>query len=193
MDSTKQPDTTRRGRPRSEKNRQAICAATLWIVREEGFSKLSMERIASTANVGKQTLYRWWKTPADIVFEALLATTQEADLFLPTSGRPEDLVAWLTALFTLLNDHTGDIVRGLMAEAQFDARFNQAFWEGFIEPRRQMLASLLHQGVRNNQLPPTCDQDVVVDMIFGALWYHLLTRRPLDRAFAVQLVAQTCV
>ena len=84
-----------RGRPRGEGARQAILAAALGIAAEDGYAALTVEGIAARAGVGKQTIYRWWPTKADVLLEAGAA---KADLRVPVTDRGSyaaDLRAYL--------------------------------------------------------------------------------------------------
>ena len=67
-------DTGRRpGRPRSEAARQAILTAAQEELLARGVGELTIEGIAARAGVGKQTIYRWWPSKADVVLEAMRA------------------------------------------------------------------------------------------------------------------------
>ncbi|MFI6392252.1 TetR/AcrR family transcriptional regulator [Nonomuraea sp. NPDC050540] len=59
---------------RNEASRQAILTAAFDLVGEIGYSKLSVEGIASRAGVGKQTIYRWWPSKGAVLLDALLMT-----------------------------------------------------------------------------------------------------------------------
>src|SRR5882762_579664 len=60
-----------RGRPRDPAKREAILAAAYELVLRHGYPKVTMEQIAATAGAGKQTIYRWWTTKAELVLDAL--------------------------------------------------------------------------------------------------------------------------
>lgn len=59
------------GRPRSPAAHRAILDATLALLAELGFERMSIEAIAAHAGVGKTTIYRRWKTKEDLVADAL--------------------------------------------------------------------------------------------------------------------------
>lgn len=177
------------GRPRSTRAQQAILATALRLVRQEGFAALTIEKIAREAGVGKPTIYRWWPSKGAIVFDALQLYAQEA-LPLPPEGLLEErLGTWLRALFAVLNEDTGDIVRALMAEAQLDPDFAVFFREEFILIRRQPLLLLLREGIERGELEPGADCELLADLIYGAMWYRLLARHAsLDEQYAHDIV-----
>ena len=66
-----------RGRPRSEKSREAILIAALKILIRDGFENLTMEGVAREAGTGKSTIYRWWKGRADLAVDAFFSAIDE--------------------------------------------------------------------------------------------------------------------
>src|SRR5216684_1192664 len=104
------------GRPRSTQARQAILETALRQARQEGFAALTIEGIAREARVGKPTIYRWWPSRGAIVLEALQQHAQQILPLPPDGPLAERLAEWLKAVFKTLNEETGEIVRGLMAE-----------------------------------------------------------------------------
>jgi AcrR family transcriptional regulator len=65
--SPAEPDPARR----NEHSRQAILAAAVALIGELGYEQVSIEAIARSAGVGKQTIYRWWPSKGAVVLEAL--------------------------------------------------------------------------------------------------------------------------
>src|SRR5665647_1075341 len=59
------------GRPREPQVDEAILTATLELLAQEGYSQLTMERIATRAKVGKASLYRRWPDKASVVLDAV--------------------------------------------------------------------------------------------------------------------------
>src|SRR5258707_12840360 len=63
--------TQRRGRPRSEKARQAILKAAADLLLARGLGAVSMDAVAEQAGVSKATIYRWWPTKETLALDAL--------------------------------------------------------------------------------------------------------------------------
>ncbi|TKA00855.1 helix-turn-helix transcriptional regulator, partial [Actinacidiphila oryziradicis] len=58
-------------RRRSQQSHQAVLQATVALLNEVGYRRLSFEGVARRAGVGKATIYRWWPNKAALVIEAL--------------------------------------------------------------------------------------------------------------------------
>jgi AcrR family transcriptional regulator len=114
-------------RRRSQRSHQAILSAATELLKENGYLGVSIEAIAASAGVGKQTIYRWWPSKADVVMEAV-AFQLARDIPVPDTGSVEsDLQAFLQRLFTVFaTTGAGRTVAGLMAEAQTNPEFAQA-------------------------------------------------------------------
>jgi AcrR family transcriptional regulator len=179
-----------RGRPRSEGSHEAILDAVLDLLRQEGYGAVTIEGVARQAGVGKQTIYRWWKSKAELVLEAY-ANHAASKLPVPDKGNLRvDLETFFCAAFKRLTDVSGPTMRGLMADAVYDPEFLRILREALIDRRRTVLRQILERGAQRGELAPEADLEVLADLLFGALWYRLLLRHAkLDPRFAKQLVA----
>jgi hypothetical protein len=90
-------EAQRRGRPRSQQTHDAILDAVRDLLLSGGYAQVAMDRVASLAGVGKQSLYRRWPSKAPLVAEAVMdAYGQHGPFELPDSGDIEaDLRTWL--------------------------------------------------------------------------------------------------
>ena len=64
-------DAPRRGRPRSERSREAILQAAAALLLDQGLDAVSMDALAESAGVGKATIYRWWPAKESLALDAL--------------------------------------------------------------------------------------------------------------------------
>ncbi|MER6946314.1 TetR/AcrR family transcriptional regulator [Nonomuraea sp. NPDC000554] len=161
------------GRPRSEEARRAILEAALALVERDGYQDVTLKGIAEAAGTGRQTLYRWWQSKAEVLLEAIAELVGPELQPPPESGDPHaDLVAFLEETFGAAHGVAGRVVVGLMADAQADEKFAAELRARLIGPRRQALRTVLARGA----LPADLDLDLAVDVVFGAMWYRLLNR-----------------
>ena len=59
-----------RGRPRSQQARHEILETAYNLLRDKGFNAVGSHEIAQAAGVSSATLYRWWKSKEEILFDA---------------------------------------------------------------------------------------------------------------------------
>jgi AcrR family transcriptional regulator len=187
-------DGPRPGRKRSEDSRLAILAAAAELVGEVGYGALTIEGIAQRAGTGKQTIYRWWPSKADVVMEAL-ATKADLQIPVPDSGNLEaDLRAGLRSSFALARkpEVTG-LLRALMAQSQMDPGFAERFRAEFLHRRRRALRAVLERGAARGELPAGVPVETLVDVVLGTLWYRVMAiPAPLDDTLADELVTLIC-
>ncbi len=172
------------GRPRSEKSREAILDAAQDLLQETGGVGVSIEAIARRAGVGKPTIYRWWPSLADIVLEGLLDQADKG-ITVPSSDSLREKLRHFLGLSMEALDWCGVHLRFLMAQAQMDEEFRERFRENFVANRRAALKSVFQQAREQGDIAPDRNLDLLVDAVFGAMWYRLLVGHgALDQAFA---------
>ncbi|MBA5223974.1 MULTISPECIES: TetR/AcrR family transcriptional regulator [Streptomyces] len=109
------------GRPRSEEARAAVLHAVDDLLLEVGYAGVTMKGIAERARVSRQTVYRWWSTKAEVLFEASVNDAAAELAVEPTDDPLADLTAYLEALVRFLaHSPAGAAYRALIGEAQGD-------------------------------------------------------------------------
>ncbi|MCM3923165.1 TetR/AcrR family transcriptional regulator [Frankia sp. AiPs1] len=190
MTVTDQPTPARPGRRRSEESRLAILTAAMELAGEVGYAGLTIEGIAARSGAGKQTIYRWWPSKADVLLDAL-ATKADLHVPIPNEGSyAADLRAFLAASFRLGRDQrVVDTLRALMAHAQIDEEFQQRFRSAFLQRRRDALGIILDRARTRGDLPQIPSPGTVADIVFGVIWYRILaTSQPVDENLIGELV-----
>jgi AcrR family transcriptional regulator len=181
------------GRPRCGITHGAILDAAVELMATTDYADISIERIAAKAKVGKQSIYRWWSSRAELMLEALSERAlRQASAPEPSGDALADLAEFLQRVIdTLGHPIVGKGFAALVAEAQLDAEFRRRFHDSYLVSRRQILRSILERGVADGQLRPDLDIELMIDMIHGALWYRLMSGCPrrCDPAFATDIVA----
>jgi hypothetical protein len=101
-----------------------------------------------------------------------------------------DLLAFITDSFTgLADERLRGALRRLAAGAQSDAHVAEVT-ASFTAQRRAALRGLLERGLASGDLRPSADIPMLVDMVYGVLWYRVLFgHAPLDADAARDLTA----
>jgi AcrR family transcriptional regulator len=185
-------ETRGRGRPRDQVAHDDILEAALTLLDEQCYSELTIEKIAARAGCGKPTIYRRWKTKADIVLEAYAArAAQTLPPVMPSGDALHDLKVMLARVFNVAKDPLNlRAVRCFVSEAQFDDAFRKRFYELFLSKRRDVFRAILQTGIESGQLRADLELDVAVDMVQGLLLFRLMfEHEPLDGVAAGAIVA----
>lgn len=186
------PNTTEQtrgpGRPRSTRADRALLNAALDLLAEGGFSSLTMEAIAARAEVGKTTLYRRWRSPAEVVAAAVEDFV--TDIRVPDTGRvAEDLSVLMRQAVDVYRGRPGRVLPGLLAAMSESDDVARAVRDGFLRERRAALSVVLERGVTRGELRPDTDLDLALDFLGGPLFYRILvTGGPLNEELAQGIV-----
>ncbi|HEY4959360.1 MAG TPA: TetR/AcrR family transcriptional regulator C-terminal ligand-binding domain-containing protein [Candidatus Limnocylindrales bacterium] len=164
------------GRPRSEHARHAILRSTLKLLQRSGFPDLSIEAIAADARVGKTTVYRWWPDKGALVVDAFASSTETKLHFPDTGSVYRDMSLQMNQFLGILRTRRGRIVAELLGAGQADPKLLEAFRERFLRPRRQEAYKTLQRGIDRGELPKTLDLDIVLDVLYGAIYMRFLIR-----------------
>jgi AcrR family transcriptional regulator len=166
---------------RSERARQAILTAAIELCREQGYAGTTMEGIAKRAEVGKQTIYRWWPSKAAVIQEALNERASTSTDFPDTGDIVADLCTQMTSVVKLLTSaEFVPYAGGLIAAAQTDPAVAKSVVETMIEPRVRACKERLERARQQRQLRSDVDLDDVIELLYAPLYYRLLLHtRPI--------------
>ncbi|MEV6291038.1 TetR/AcrR family transcriptional regulator [Streptomyces sp. NPDC051896] len=175
------PDATRR----SDKSRRAIYAAALALVGEVGYPRTTVEGIAARAGVGKQTIYRWWSSKADVLLEAFLdlgertarAAGQEPYAIPDTGDLAADLKAVLRATVDELLDPRFEVpARALAAEGLLNEQVGREFVERLLQPQLQLYADRLRAAQGSGAVRGDVDPRIALELFVSPLAQRWLQR-----------------
>ena len=173
------------GRPRSERSHLAIVRATLELLVEVGYARLTMEQVQRRAGVGKATIYRRWTSKAELVKDAIQHLS--ADLPLPDTGSLRgDYAAIGAALIAIAKDRDAALLMPrLLTEASGDPELHAIFQAKLVEPRRRVMRTALERARDRGELREDVDIELVIDMLAGPIIYRfLITGGDLEPAAA---------
>jgi AcrR family transcriptional regulator len=180
-----------RGRPRSDAARLAILRAARELIAENGPTALTMEGIAARAGVGKPTIYRWWPDRHSVAMAALMEN--ESVTPPPRGGRSslDSLRRQLRKVVSLFATSIGRNVATMIASADHDSELSRAFRNHFVMARREEGRALLLQAIGRGEIRRDADVEIVLDMLYGALFFRLLMgHAALDDALTNQLLEE---
>jgi len=191
LDGNASSPAMRRGRPRSETRKQAILQAAFELLGERGLAATSMDAVAERAGVSKATIYRWWDSKELLALDALYAAWDTAGLVTRQTGtlRAEMLALVRPWVRLVATGPSARILTALLAEAQNDPEFGQAYRAHFIEPRRDQARAVFSRAIARGEIPAAIDVEVAIDLLWGPLYHRLFHgHAPLNDRFARRTV-----
>jgi len=171
--STLDSRPAQRGRPRDPRRGRAILAAARAVLAERGFTGTSMEAIAQSAGVGKDTLYRRWDSKEQLVQHLL---TMIADEGIPQRAPDADprigLFLFLQDIVRLNTESDfGAIVAGVVGESARNPALASGF-HAFWADRRRFASAYVREIVGADA--PAHKIERIVDQVVGPIYYRLL-------------------
>jgi AcrR family transcriptional regulator len=177
---------------RSEEARLAVLEAADDLLVERGFVGVTIEGIAARAGVAKQTIYRWWASKTDILFDALAVDAAEYFTEPDHGDLGGDLRDHLGQLATFLSrTDEGAVFRALAGQAQHDPVVAARFEAEFVARQRERDRVPFLRARDRGQLSGAADIDLAIDQLAGPIYYRVLvTRQSVGPEFTDALVAR---
>ena len=187
--STETASRTKPGRPVDPGVRTAILDATLQLLAEEGYTRMSMVAVAAKAGVTKPTVYRRWKNKEKLAMAAIEQLLVDEPLPPDTLPAPEGLRIILSTLQkTLFRPDGMPIIGAVMVEQRHTRDLINHFRKRVVQPRRMMLHEVLKQAEQRGDLIPNPDIDAAVNMLIGSFYAHYLTDEKIPSTWARRTV-----
>jgi AcrR family transcriptional regulator len=166
----------RRGRPRRPGASEVILDATLELIAERGFHATTMDGIAERAGVGKNTIYRRWRTKDDLIIDAFSHFTEDLEIRGGAGGDPYPrLLEYARSLERLYADPLASrLLPGLLGELQRNPLFANAYAERVLGPVREPLVALLEDAKERGELRPEVDPEQVAHLLVGPGFFRMV-------------------
>jgi AcrR family transcriptional regulator len=177
------PLASARGRPRSEPAREAVLHAADDLLVELGYEALTMKGIAERAGVGRQTVYRWWASKAEILFEACALDVARELALEPDKTAGAALASYIERLHVFLTDSdAGATYLALLGASQVDrAVADQLRSADPLRASAHTLVDALRSEARST-IP--ADGLAVAELVGAPVFQALSASDPLSRRFA---------
>jgi AcrR family transcriptional regulator len=178
------------GRPRDPQVDAAIRQATLDLLVEEGFARMSIEGVANRAGVGKAAIYRRWDSKTALVVESI------RDLISPHLDWPhsEDIRADLEDIFRLalgkMRGLEGELMAAVVSELVRNPELAATVRAQFVGCRKEDLLERIQRAIDDGQLPAG-DAELLAEVGFAIIHHRmLLSDSPLGDDLPKRLVEQ---
>jgi AcrR family transcriptional regulator len=152
---------------------EALIAAFFTELADGGYERLTMDRVAARAGVGKAALYRRWRSKQQMLIELVSQAAAAAVLPPDTGSLRADLIAVADeAIAVLSNPLVRNVIQSLVAEARYSPELATVLTKCFINPRRQAGDQMLCRAIARGEISPDTDLELAQDIVGGPLYFR---------------------
>ncbi|AIY18387.1 TetR family transcriptional regulator [Pimelobacter simplex] len=161
-------------RPRVEGNReQEILDATLAVLVDVGYDRLTMDAVATKAKASKATLYRRWEGKAALVIDALMSQKTPLEVPTDTGSLRGDLLAVFCAAGGLTDQVQTAILGSVVTAISRDAEFAAAFRARFIAPKVDVARQIYERAHDRGELRDDLDLEILSAALPGIVLHRM--------------------
>src|ERR1035438_203978 len=166
------------GRPRDQLADEAILRAGLDLFSEFGIEGASIGQIANRAGVARTTIYRRWSSREDLLVYAIEGTRNFPEQLMEGLEKMQ-----LDELVNLILDAGVDaltqtqfrkLAARLIGSSPSHPALMSAYQNKYLQPRHLAFIKILEKARAQGLLPQDTDVEILGDMLFGGMLYHLL-------------------
>jgi len=167
-------DAGPRQRPRVEGGREdEILDATVEVVAELGYDRLTMDAVATAAKASKATLYRRWSTKAELVVDAISrAKGCPVPGDIDTGSLRGDLISLSCEDGGFTSEMPMSVMAGLLTALHRDADLQRAFKERFLAPRVAVVNQVYERAVRRGEIAADVDVELLSQTLPAVIIHH---------------------
>lgn len=177
------------GRPRSEQARQDILQAAYKLLKTRGFQSVRSHEIARAAGVSSATLYRWWKSKEEVMFDACFEHVKPALAISGDGSALARLHRYVIRATGFLSSEDGEVMARVLTGIHDDKKLRRMFLERYVIPRRQIQRAIIEEAMASGDLKQGTDPELLMDALNGPLFFRWLQgHAPLDRSFAERVI-----
>jgi AcrR family transcriptional regulator len=168
----------------------AIRAATVDLLGEVGYSRLTMDLVAERAGVSKPSLYLRWPNKVALVADALQHRARPVPEVPDTGSLPEDMRLFLTALLRS-RDEASRALAAVAGEIATNPALRKAWHRGLAGMLTSCLRAIVSRAAQRGELPADADVELLSQLPLSLLQHWRLEHdREPDEAVVDRIVRQ---
>jgi len=159
-----------------------LLAVTLQLLQQNGYDRLTLDAVATTAQASKATVYRRWPTKAELVLAAFIEGVREAAAVTPDTGTLRgDLLQLGETILEQTRQHASTL-RAVLVQVSNNPALMEAMQHEFIDHREALLKFVLQQAVDRGEIDGAAISDDVWDVLPGYLIFRsIIPNRPSNK------------
>lgn len=161
-----------------ERVRRQVLDATRELVESGGYAAVTVDALVARSGVSKTTIYRWWDNRAEVALDMMEDGFGLPDEVGDRGSATERIAEYLAAELRYYAGPAGQILRGILADAQLRPALGITMEQRFLGPRRRGLRDLVRSGIDIGEFRADADADLMSSLLLAPLLQSLLTGEP---------------
>jgi len=172
-----------------ERTKTSVLSATIELLEEMTFGRLTVDLISDRSGVSRSTIYRYWKTVPELVTDAFNRAIGPEPEFSDNGTLKEQLMTlYGQAPDNLTKSSWGRVLPALIAASNSEGEFSGRL-KKISKRRRTKLHKHIQSWIDRGDLKPDTDIDWMIDTMSGVFYYRrLVTGKSLHEAGLVEWV-----
>lgn len=173
-------------RPRIEGDREVeILEATLQVLQDVGYDRLTMDAVALRARASKATLYRRWNSKPRLVIDALL-NAKQPPVVPDTGSLREDLLTMFCGLGGMTDNEAVGLFASVITAVGRDPEFAHAFRTEYIGPKMAASQQIWERARARGEVRPDADLSLLEPALAGIVLHRvfLMGEQPTENLVA---------
>jgi AcrR family transcriptional regulator len=176
-------------RPRVEGDREdEILDATVELLLDAGYDRLTMDAVAKKARASKATLYRRWSSKQSLVVDAVSRSKRAVVLDPPDTGSLRgDLIALFCGSHGIGQGDATRLLGVVITSLQTDPEFATEFRSRFLAPKVGIMLEIYRRAAERGELAPGVDPTLLGPALAGIILHRSIV---LDDPVTPEMVAR---
>jgi AcrR family transcriptional regulator len=182
---------TQVGRPRDDQLDVAIHRATLALLAEVGYARVTIAEVARRASTVPPTVYRRHRGVKELVLAVMEAELAGLVGFAPDVGSlRDDLFAYVRKIADMLDPQRAAIVAGLLVPMRQDRALGEVMRRGMETVIASNWGAIIDRAIHRGELHPMARTLEVLSRVAGSVVFHRITLLQLtvDDPFIAEMV-----
>lgn len=185
------PERARPGRKRDHSKDAAILGATLAVLADAGYDRLTIDKVAAQADAARATVYRRWPTKADLVLDAVHQLGQgdvDFDQLPDTGNLREDMVAMILPQTDEEQRFRTRVMAGLLSLSYAEEpRLTQAATDAGLGRWTRAIETLIQRALDRGEFPPA-DTKALAQVVPMLCLARAAQQQTITREFSLTMI-----
>jgi AcrR family transcriptional regulator len=182
------------GRPRDGSRNVVIEKAAIELLRELGYERVSIESIAQRAGVSKATIYRRWKSKAELITDAVHHYAFCKATTIDTGSLRGDLIESISEKVKIMKSADGQLIAGLMAASRSDCDLSDVLTSSMTQGASAAYSAIFDRAIKRGEISKAARPERIFELMPAVIGFRLfMSHQVVNRKFIENFVDEVLI